>query len=122
MKKLIVLITLTAAFAFATVESSVKGKLVNGTVTEIINAKGELVYGNTTAADVSFTIKSFEITYAVGKTVIVVSPEKGKNTLSKSDIDSINQNKGTRATVKNVIAADAQGKEIKLPEIAFYIE
>ena len=122
MKKLFILFAAVAAIAAVKIQNTVNGKLTNGSVVEIINAKGELVYGNTTAAEIALTIKSFEITFPIGKAEVTVMPEKGKSTLTQSDINALNANKGVRAVVKNVVATDNTGKETKLPEIQFFIQ
>jgi len=122
MKKVLILLVAVAAIAAVKVQNTVNGKLTNGSVVEIINSKGELVYGNTTAAEIALTIKSFDIVFPIGKVEATISTEKGKNTLAKSDIDALNANKGVRAIVKNIVAVDNTGKETKLPEIQFFIQ
>ncbi|MEW6468572.1 MAG: hypothetical protein AB1458_06590 [Bacteroidota bacterium] len=122
MKYLFSILILITGIAAVKVQNSVKGKLMNGTVVEIINSKGELVYGNTSAAETALTIKSFTLVAVSKSTELKFSPAKGSSTLTGSDINAINSVKGARALVTNIVAVDNNGKETKLPDIQFFIE
>src|ERR1051326_7194315 len=95
--------SLFAAFSF----SQVNGKIILSAgqysvrPIEIINANGELVYGNKSAADEALTVKSFSVEFSRDMMHLTVSTTEGKSTLSKEDMKTLNGSKGEKAVVKN---------------------
>lgn len=119
MKKLILLFSFTLFIGVCTAQ--VNGN-INGSSLAVLNAKGELVYNNTTAAGIPMQIKSFSIEFPINKMPVSVSTAEGQNTISKEDMKKIKEAKGSKATIKNVIAIDKNGAEVKLSDASFTIQ
>jgi len=119
MKKIFLLSTFTLFIGVCTAQ--VNGN-INGSSLPVLNAKGELVYNNTTAAGIPMQIKSFSIDYTFNKVALSIAPAQGQNTISKEDMKLIREAKGSKATIKNVVAIDQGGNEVKLSDASFTIQ
>ena len=119
MRKLILLFSFTLFIGVCSAQ--VNGN-INGSSLPVLNSKGELIYNNTTAAGIPLQIKSFSIDYTFNKMALSVSTTQGLNTVSKEDMKLIREAKGSKATIKNVMAVDKNGSEVKLPDASFTIQ
>lgn len=119
MKKLILLSTFTLFIGVCSAQ--VNGN-INGSSLAVLTAKGELVYNNTTAAGIPLQIKSFSIEFTSNKVLLTASTAQGQNTISKEDMKLMRDAKGSKATIKNVVAIDKSGAEVKLSDASFTIQ